>query len=401
MLVRILFLGAPIAPHPDPQIAFEKKFEVVGYNTGNLLIGQSLFEELRFEEFGQGLGYSPHQVNERFDIIAISAANFIYKDFDLSYLADFIEPTKLPCVVAGLGAQAPAIGHKVTDIPEGSKRFLHIISERSKTVGVRGHFTAEVMNDFGIKNVTEVGCPSLFRKLRRDLRIKRPRKGAKLKIAVNGSRNVFLHSGDPESARRVEADLLKMSIDNHYPYVLQNEEPEMRMLLSGDGQEIDFENARAVLEQMNMDVDPTVYVRHIKEKAKFFFDLAEWDRYISKVDYSVGTRFHGNLIALTNGIPATIISHDSRTTEMAELMSIPHVPVGKVGQLDVHQLARVGDYDGFQRKYTVLYDRFAQFLSANGVSHRLEQQRGGGALSRLSDLVTKAASGLRLRFGGS
>lgn len=370
--MRILFLGAPIAPHYDPQIGFEQKFEVIGYNTGNLLIGQSLFEELRFEEFGQGLGYSPHEVNERFDIIAISAANFIFKAFDLSYLADFIELTKLPCVVAGLGAQAPAIGDKVTDIPEGSKRFLHIISERSKTVGVRGHFTAEVMNDFGIKNVREVGCPSLFRKLRRDLKIKRPRRDAELRVAVNGSRNVFLHSADPEAARRVEADLLKLSVGKQYPYVLQNEEPEMKILLSRDGQEIDLEVARAVLTQMNMKMNPSLYVRHIKENAKMFFDLAEWDEYISKFDYSVGTRFHGNLIALTNGVPATIISHDSRTTEMAELMGIPHVPVGKVGRLDVEELVRVGDYDGFQRKYTVLYDRFAQFLSENGVSHRLE-----------------------------
>ncbi|RVD53421.1 polysaccharide pyruvyl transferase family protein [Mesorhizobium sp. M8A.F.Ca.ET.161.01.1.1] len=395
MLVRVLFLGAPIAPHPDPQIAFEDKFEVVGYNTGNLLIGQSLFEELRFEEFGQGLAYSPHEVNERFDIIAIAAANFIYKDFDLSYLSDFIEPTKLPCVVAGLGAQAPAIGNKVTDIPEGSKRFLRVISERSKTVGVRGHFTAEVMNDFGIKNVTEIGCPSLFRKLRRDLKIKRPRTGAKLKIAVNGSRNVFVHSGDPEAARRVEADLLKVSIDNHYPYVLQNEELEMRMLLSRDKPEIDFENAQAVLNEMNMDVEPLRYTKHIKKNAKVFFDLAQWDKFISKVDYSIGTRFHGNLIALTNGVPATIISHDSRTTEMAELMSIPHVPVGKVRRLDVHHLAQVGDYDGFQRNYTVLYDRFAQFLLENGISHRLEQHSAIGAPSRLYNLV----SGLRLHFG--
>ncbi|MER8411808.1 MULTISPECIES: polysaccharide pyruvyl transferase family protein [unclassified Mesorhizobium] len=370
--MRVLFLGASIAPHPDPQIAFEKKFEVIGYNTGNLLIGQSLFEELRFEEFGQGLGYSPQEANERFDIIAISAANFIFKNFDLSYLADFIEPTKLPCVVAGLGAQAPAIGNKVTDIPEGSKRFLHIISERSKTVGVRGHFTAEVMNDFGIKNVSEVGCPSLFRKLRRDLKIKRPGTDASLRVSVNGSRNVFLHSANPEAARRVEADLLKLSIDRKYPYVLQNEEPEMAMLRSGEGNKTDLENAQAIINQLNMGMDPSLYVKHIKENAKMFFDLAEWDSYISRFDYTVGTRFHGNLIALTNGVPATIISHDSRTTEMAELMSIPHVPVGKVGQLDVRELVQAGDYDAFQRKYTVLYDRFAQFLSNNGANHRLE-----------------------------
>jgi len=339
------------------------------------LIGQSLFEELRFDEFGYGMSFSPKEVNERFDVIAVAAANFIFKNFDLSYLADYIEATKLPCFVAGLGAQAPAIGDKVTDIPEGSKRFLRIISDRSTIVGVRGNFTAEVMNDFGIRNVRAIGCPSLYRTLRRDLRIRRPDTSIPLKVSVNGSRNVFSHSANPEAARRIEAELLKLSIDNRYCYVLQNENPEMQILLSNDGERVDLERATSVIGSLKMDISPSDFVKHIKENGRIFFDLAEWDDYISRFDYSIGTRFHGNLIALTNGIPATIVTHDSRTTEMTELMGIPGFSVESLRCINTAEMAKESDYDEFERKYTVLYDGFSEFILENGLGHNMETYR--------------------------
>ena len=373
--MRILFLGARIAPPSDHKLTFEQRFAATGHNTGNLLIGQSLFEELRFDEFGYGMSFSPKEVNERFDVIAVAAANFIFKNFDLSYLADYIEATKLPCFVAGLGAQAPAIGDKVTDIPEGSKRFLRIISDRSTIVGVRGNFTAEVMNDFGIRNVRAIGCPSLYRTLRRDLRIRRPDTSIPLKVSVNGSRNVFSHSANPEAARRIEAELLKLSIDNRYCYVLQNENPEMQILLSNDGERVDLERATSVIGSLKMDISPSDFVKHIKENGRIFFDLAEWDDYISRFDYSIGTRFHGNLIALTNGIPATIVTHDSRTTEMTELMGIPGFSVESLRCINTAEMAKESDYDEFERKYTVLYDGFSEFILENGLGHNMETYR--------------------------
>jgi hypothetical protein len=138
--MRILFLGAPVSPKSNTSLSYEQRFAATGHNTGNLLIGQSLFEELQFTEYGYGTSLQPCDVNERYDVIVIAAANFIFRKFDLSALTDFIESTKLPCVIVGLGAQAPATSYKVTDIPDGSRRFLHVVSDRSTTVGVRGYF---------------------------------------------------------------------------------------------------------------------------------------------------------------------------------------------------------------------------------------------------------------------
>ena len=382
--MRILFLGAPVSPQSNPSLSYEQRFAATGQNTGNLLIGQSLFEELQFTEYGYGTSLQPCDVNERYDVIVIAAANFIFRKFDLSALTNFIESTKLPCVIVGLGAQAPATSYKVTDIPDGSRRFLHVVSDRSNTVGVRGYFTAEVMNDFGIKNVRAVGCPSLYRALTRNLKIVRPDLAKPLRVSLNGSRNVIDHAISPEAARRVEAKILMLSIENGYEYVLQNENPEMQVLWSSEWPTEFAPHVQSIVARLELNISENTLINHIRSKNRLFFELDEWDKYISCFDYSLGSRFHGNLIALTNGVAATILTHDSRTTEMAELMSIPHVPVEDATHLNVNELAAAGDYDRFERKYQLLYDRFAEFLNENGLSHKLVEcerlVRPGGKL---------------------
>ena len=143
-------------------------------------------------------------------------------------------------------------------------------------------------------------------------------------------------------------------------------------------------HVQSIVARLELNISENTLINHIRSKNRLFFELDEWDKYISCFDYSLGSRFHGNLIALTNGVAATILTHDSRTTEMAELMSIPHVPVEDATHLNVNELAAAGDYDRFERKYQLLYDRFAEFLNENGLSHKLVEcerlVRPGGKL---------------------
>lgn len=368
--MRILFIGAPVAP-PDTALSLVDQFAYTGLNTGNLLIGQSFREILKSSSHGVGLDVPAARINEEYDLIAVAAANFIFKGFDLAPLASFIESTKLPVIVAGLGAQAPQAGAKFLDIPEGSKRFLKVISERSKLIGVRGHFSAEVMSDFGITNVRVVGCPSLYRSHNRDLRIRRPPDWTTARISINGSRDISDHSRSPAAAARVERELIRLSIQRGYSYVLQSEFPEMQVI--GEDQ-LSSELAATLQNEVKRHVIPLgvpQYAGHVRERYHAFFDLARWDEYIRGFDLSVGSRFHGNLIALTNGVPAVVLSHDSRTTELSELMGIPHVAIEDVAGLDPVDLATLADFEQFEARYRVLYDRFADFLEANGVEHRL------------------------------
>lgn len=369
--MRILFLGAAIAPHDDKTLTAEQKFGYVGRNTGNLLIGQSIFDELVFSDFSYGVNFPPEEVNTKFDLIVIAAANFIFKNFDFGNMADFLEPTKLPILMVGLGAQAPDDGSKIEDIPAGTRRLLSIVADRSKVIGVRGHYTAEVMNTFGHKNIRPVGCPSLYRALKRDLRIKRVDSFASARISFNGSRNVVQHSHSPTAALKLEAKLLALALTNSHNYVLQSELPE---LFIAAGEDMTPERTReitSILRHLGLHIAPEEYVQKVRENFKIFFDLGAWDEYIRNFDISIGSRFHGNLIALTNGVPAVLFTHDSRTTEMAELMHIPHMPVDTAADADLEDVVGMADFAAFERRYRVLYDGFAEFLTENGVQHKL------------------------------
>lgn len=383
--MRILFLGAPIAAIDDKTLSYQERFSRTGYNSGNILIGQSIFDELIFTEFGFGTSFAPEEVDDRFDMIVIAAANFIFKNFDFSYLADFIEKTNVPCVMVGLGAQAPRSSiDKVKDIPEGTVRLLKIVSDRSKTVGVRGYFTAEVMNDFGIKNVRAIGCPSIYRKKSRDLKIKRIDFCKNLKITLNGSRNVYEHADIPEDAKFMEGEILKLSISGGVSYVLQNEKPEMDILLGCNEIGEFYNDIGTIIKRFGLNVSEFDFYNHVKNNNNMFFNLNDWDNYISKFDISIGSRFHGNVIALTNGVPAIVLTHDSRTQEMADLASIPHLSVGDVREVNIIDIARHADFDEFENKYKILYDRFAEFLNENGLEHKLADAEkavsAGGAI---------------------
>jgi hypothetical protein len=369
--MKILFVGAPVAPHPNPSAMWTEKLEYYGENTGNLLIGQSLREELSITDFHFGHHIDPAEASERFDMIVIPAANFIFKNFDFDYLAKFVEATSLPCMMVGLGAQAPSTGSPMSDIPAGTMRFLALVADRSNVIGVRGEFTAEVMNDFGYKNVEPLGCPSLYRTAKRELKVKRP--GTELKLSLNGSSNVIQHSVSAVAAQKVESAVLRLSLEKGYNYVLQNETTEMTVQHDLNMKENDLKPLATLVKRFGLGVGAEEYALHIRTKFKTFFDLGSWDDYIRGFDASIGSRFHGNLIALTNGVPAFLITHDSRTAEMAQLMRIPHRSVDKINELDVQELFASSDYDAFERRYTQLYDRYADFLSKNGLRHKLQK----------------------------
>jgi hypothetical protein len=369
--MRVFFVGAPVEPHPVPGVSDEVRFAATGYNTGNLLIGQSLLEELCVNTYGYDLSMPVEEIHERYEVIVIAAANFIFRGFDLSPLAAFIESTRLRCVMVGLGVQAPAAGARFTDIPAGTRRLLHIVADRGHTVGVRGDFTADVMNRFGIRNVRVVGCPSLYRARTPALTIRRPDPTKPMRVSLNGSRNIVEHSMAPMTATRVEAALIRLSMENGYEYVLQNEDPEMRILWSESEAPGHAAHLATIIRRLDLQTTPQRLFEHIRARNRVFLNLEDWDRYMALVDYSLGSRVHGNLIALTNGVAATILALDVRTTEMAELMAIPHVSIVDVREVNVAELAARSDYDAFERRYKVLYERYATFLDDNDLAHRL------------------------------
>jgi len=369
----VLFIGAPVDAVQGEGLSYQTKFERTGKNTGNLLIGCGLRREIAYTSYKYGTSQNMETINQDFDLIAIPAANFIFKGFDFGYLADFIEATTLPCLIVGLGAQLPSIDTQEIDIPEGTKRFLKIVSERTVKIGVRGEFTAQVLAKMGIHNVTITGCPSLYWSLNPHVSIRKKDYSPYMRVSINGSRNVTGHSFSEEAAKKTESDLLKLSLQNKYDYVLQNEFPEIDILFTeGEISEAQRNDLVTLSKRFDLNLTPEHYTAYIRNFCKAFFSMEEWAEYIRTKDFSIGTRFHGNMVALQNGVPAVIIAHDSRTTEMARFMKIPHYPVDQCDLSNLEKIYNEADFEAFASNYSRIYENYYNFLQENKVPNHLK-----------------------------
>lgn len=336
------------------------RLERSGHNTGNLFIGWSLaaqidavFERCPTVERAQ-------QLRSRCDFLVIAAANFVSPHFDMGRMADIVEAADLPCVVAGLGAQAPRMGEKI-EAPEGTRRLLRAISERANAIGVRGAYTAEVLSDYGIRNVEITGCPSLYLAAREYRSVGEPEPS---KFAVNGSTDVVPHSADPEKMASIEGDLYRQAMDFGADYVLQSERLEVEIMAGGEV-ETRFQALRARFPKLAHASNDRL-ARFIREQCKIFFEIDGWTAHMRDKAVSIGSRFHGNVAALHAGTPALFICHDARTTEMCQFAGLPHVAIGEVDDPYLPALAQRIDMAPFQRRLPDLRQAFRRFLKRNG-----------------------------------
>lgn len=365
---RILFVGAPYEVSARETRTMAECFEATGRNTGNLLIGNGLFQQLKCDSV-QPYRYAmtPQFVEENFDQVVIAAANFLFPGFDFTPVSSFLDKIRLPVFMVGLGAQLPSSAEALANIPEGTWRLVRIASERSHSIGVRGYFTAEQLVKNGIGNVQVTGCPSFYTTLKPAARIRRPSQIAR--VTVNGSRNVVGHSSDKEAATRAEVGLFRLAMERGAPYVLQNEQPEMQLACGESA--ASHQPALASLSRFfgaSADSIADYYARF----GKVFFSTEEWFSWIADYDFSCGTRFHGNVAALLNGVPAVVLTHDSRTKELCEFAAIPHVPVSGIDRLSFEDLYAAANFDLFESRYNTLYREYVAFLDSNRIPHRLD-----------------------------
>jgi hypothetical protein len=346
----------------------EQCFEATGRNTGNLLIGNGLLSQLRYDELSPyRYAMTPEYVEEHFDLVVIAAANFLFPGFDFTPLSSFLDKINLPAFMVGLGAQLPSSQSVLENIPAGTWRLVEIVSERSKSIGVRGDFTADQLRKLGIGNIRVTGCPSLYTNLEPSIRIRRPN-DIGMKTVVNGSRNVVGHSSHKEAATKVEKQLLQWALARQLPYVLQNEQPEMQ-LATGEDPAAHMPALKSIAGFF--DSDTATLAAFYRQHGKVFFSTQDWFAWIKEHDFSMGTRFHGNVAALLNGVPAVVLTHDSRTKELCDFAAIPHVSVADVENLDAQQLYEGANFDLFESRYRNNYRSYVEFLDENKVPHKL------------------------------
>ncbi|MFC6791473.1 polysaccharide pyruvyl transferase family protein [Methylobacterium komagatae] len=365
--MRIFLLGATPSFKEEPGQSGATKLARTGGNSGNQVIAYGLLQSLKYSNLSWDYSVGPDFVRENYDFVLIAAANFLHKSFDFGGMADFLEKTKLPCAMIGVGAQSNDYGLDL-ELQPGTRRLMDIVSERSKLIGVRGQFTAGVLDRLGIKNVQVTGCPSYYM-----LGPAGPTKRADhpsfpSRISINSSRDVIRHSFDPSRMASSVQHIMSIGVKYGADFVAQSESDEIAIAMSsGDADAAVIERFVQFYSSVGSSEELTLYA---KNHLKIFWDVGSWIDAVRRVDFVLGHRFHGAMVALQAGTPYCVICHDSRTSEMCEFFEMSHVKLLDSRAEEFEYLWEVGRVGDVSDRYAQLFPLFMNFLSANGLEPR-------------------------------
>lgn len=271
-------------------------------------------------------------------------------------IADNILRTDLPVVILGLGAQAPLSRPQEFTIPAETLRLLKIVSERARSIAVRGEFTAEVLNHFGIKNAEVIGCQSVFwhRQSSFPFSLTRP-SGTFFPIAFNYTN------------ARPEARLVQFAVAKRFDMIGQQQAFEEHAQ-----HEMPFEGPTKVGHLFAAGLTDESYRAYCKRHFHQFYEADTWIEHMRQYSFSFGTRFHGNVAALLAGVPALWLLHDSRTEELCRTFCFPTLRLSDALKgISLERYIAAADFSRFYRRYEEVYDIFKAYLANSKIEHTL------------------------------
>ncbi len=313
------------------------KFENVGMNTGNMVFTKALEKELDLDimSVDECSGKMPKHIITT-DLIWITPQS------DYNYLIDqmnrFKDSVYVPISV-GLQAQNTDVDFKLNN---STLKVLQMIQEKA-VIGCRGEYTASILEKNNIHNIEVIGCPSVYIRGDKDYNISNNIKDY-TKIMCN-FRTFFGHLS------KKEKHFLSYCTTKKFDFVEQTK-------------------YHLTLESVDKDEKYYNYVNKWLEKKTYtFFDIDEWSSFAALHDFSIGARFHGNIVALWNNVPALFMPIDSRTQELIDFFKFPYIHMEEFDwEKPIEYYFEKADYSEFNRTYLQKYNSFVSFLKKNGIS---------------------------------
>jgi polysaccharide pyruvyl transferase WcaK-like protein len=350
----------------------QSKIEASYFNIGDMVVYDSTLKLLDFTDV-QGCNIvNPTEKNiefyKGFDYFIVRASNFIHNNMEWERALDVLNSVQLPIFAIGVGAQASGSG---TYKLEGKNlQFWKTVSERSTVIGVRGAFTAELLAANGIKNVEIVGCPSIFRACRRNLRIEQNAKIERVAFSIRREADSS-YASEVTRYREVQRELL-LQFARRF---------DVRVTIHGEIEEKAFfyRNREMMARAREIFAHEQWWTPETKDEMEaiyrdrlfFFLKVADYDDFIRTQDLAVGYRVHGVLPALANGVPGILVKYDSRSTELANTHSIPSIELSDVDSIDIDRLITETSFSDFNKIFAMRYDKMQFVLEQNGLQHRM------------------------------
>lgn len=361
-------LANTIGTLKDREVALSDKeaFSFCGGNTGNVCFVDAVKEQLAYDA-----EISCYKIDKYEDkaVFVLPASNWI--NVDGHVLRDIFLPLEnkdVQLAVLGLGVQIELNDNWDNFAREVEKnsdtiRALKIMSEHSQYIAVRGNITGEYLDKIGIHNWKVIGCPSFYEPFRQygEARLKK----ASLDRAVIN----VTPGGDGEYK------ILSYGIQNRKPIILQamNDMP----LTLWENRSIEDRHLQQKFPGLE-GYTVNMVENYIKEFGHMFYTRDKWTEFLNKenIQFSIGSRFHGNMMAFSNGIPAMWIVHDFRTKELVEAMELPYIQYRDLSRYSMDEIMNKCEYGHkFKANYISMGRKYIDFLDQCQINHNFKRER--------------------------
>ena len=294
-------------------------------NYGDMLVCAAILREVALKETVRvGFGGALEQPVDR---ALIRGSTYLHNNMDFDAANKTLDSIDAPLAIVGLGAQNPTKDVSFLDQNEGAKNFIARLNERSKSISVRGHFTASVLERLGAKNIRITGCPSLFYTLQCP-QISLPERLSTRERALG----VSLHSGltknifcvDPTEARRAHVNSIRYGLNECGKLSLFEQGVMTEFNVADEELPISERISAAETVIKNICGEEELTSQDIIRHMVSVKSIEEWLARAAELDAIIGFRFHGNMVALLQSKPCFYLVYDSRITEFCELYKLPY-----------------------------------------------------------------------------
>ncbi|MBN0987001.1 polysaccharide pyruvyl transferase family protein [Amphritea pacifica] len=370
-MIRVGFIGSPRGVVPESFCnSSEYLMQHSGQNLGNLafwlgftrLVGGNVLQ-VRWND-------NPEALKNRIDVLVIAAANFLMESNDLSILRDLVEILDKPVLISGLVAQSEDES-KIPELKDGTIGFLKAVSSRCENIGVRGDFSKKVCEYYDVKNITNLGCPSILINNNQNL-------GKEISLRWNEDPTHISSASASikENLRSAESKLFNLIDHTNGKYIIQRPAALLKVIRHESLNETDLEYIEKFRKFINPEMTTSYLYNFLRKNSTYFTTAHSWLEYLKCTSHAVGTRIHGSILPISAGVPSICITHDTRTRELSKSVFIPSITSTEFSQFDgtINDLFRTITFDeiGFyerRRELATNYERMFRSVGINISAH--------------------------------
>lgn len=329
----------------DAKMEAGEKIRALGGNTGNLVFDTALPALI---DGDQVYWDTPEPILEQYDRFVTTSYIWIRKNQEISSSLHLVGDK--PMIPMSVGLQSNDYDPHF-QIHPAAVNELKKMEERC-VIGCRGEYTAEILNRHGIRRTMVIGCPSVYLGIRSAVMVK----------YFSGYHPQSVTSNFASFWRKLkdfEADFLTFAAKNKFGFIEQTEGKMKREYWPKE--ESEYQQAAQWL-----------------NRGKIFFSYETWKEEIQNYDFSLGYRFHGNVMAVINGIPALFIYSDSRVREMCEFFKLPMISAREFdADKPVEYWYEKSDYSDYNKLIDKKRKIFKEFCDKNNLMIREETGNKG------------------------